>query len=139
MVIGGQVILAGVEQAPEGTVPADLPAAASASAWAAPRYRCPGSTGDDIVVSRTDPAHPVSYVNLDGVRFGRAQPKSGGPGGLRWPPIRRPVYVAGQRGVMRLSNVGQSRTDLGVGRGAPTDGSRLAARAAPSGGIGQIG
>ena len=24
-------------------------------------------TGDDMVVARNDPAHPVSYVNLDGV------------------------------------------------------------------------
>ncbi|MCC5582656.1 hypothetical protein IMZ11_44440, partial [Microtetraspora sp. AC03309] len=66
MVIGGQVILAGVERTPEGqfllTYPRRLGFGLGNSvvslSW---------RTGDDIVVSRTDPAHPVSYVNLDGV------------------------------------------------------------------------
>lgn len=101
MVIEGQVILARVEQTPEGqfalTSPRRLGFGLGSSvvslAW---------RTGDDIVVSRTDPAHPVSYVNLDGVN-------SDGPSaGLRMPVgavIANPstVYVADQRGVMQLS------------------------------------
>ncbi len=66
MVIGGQVVLAGIERTPEGqfllTYPRRLGFGLGNSvvslSW---------RTGDDIVVSRTDPAHPVSYVNLDGV------------------------------------------------------------------------
>lgn len=65
MVINGQVILAGVEQTPVGefalTYPRRLGFGLGASvvslSW---------RTGDDMVVTRTDPAHPVSYVNLDG-------------------------------------------------------------------------
>ena len=59
-------------------------------------------TGDDIVVSRTDPQHPVSYVNLDGVN-------SDGPsrnllmpvGGVAANPST--VYVADARGILQLS------------------------------------
>ncbi|EUA06748.1 lipoLpqB beta-propeller domain protein [Mycobacterium xenopi 4042] len=66
MVIAGQVILASVEQPQAGqfalTYPRRLGFGLGSSvvslAW---------RTGDDIAVSRTDPQHPVSYVNLDGV------------------------------------------------------------------------
>jgi len=66
MVIGGQVILAGVEQTQAGqyalTYPRRLGFGLGTSvvslSW---------RTGDDIVVTRTDASHPVSYVNLDGV------------------------------------------------------------------------
>ena len=66
MVIEGQVILAGVEQTAGGGYALTYPRrlgfglgnTAVSLAW---------RTGDDIVVSRTDPQHPVSYVNLDGV------------------------------------------------------------------------
>ena len=59
-------------------------------------------TGDDIVVSRTDPQHPVSYVNLDGVN-------SDGPSRNLLAPVSTvaanpsTVYVADQRGVLQLS------------------------------------
>ena len=66
MVIEGQVILAGVEQTPGGGYALTYPRRLGfglrntvvSLSW---------RTGDDIVVSRTDPQHPVSYVNLDGV------------------------------------------------------------------------
>ena len=66
MVIKGQVIMAGVEQTPGGGYALTYPRrlgfglgnTAVSLSW---------RTGDDIVVSRTDPQHPVSYVNLDGV------------------------------------------------------------------------
>ena len=77
-------------------------------------------TGDDIVVSRTDPQHPVSYVNLDGVN-------SDGPsrnllmpvGTRRRQPVdgvcrRRPRHPAAVR-------VG-GRERPAMGRGAPADG-----------------
>ena len=59
-------------------------------------------TGDDIVVSRTDPQHPVSYVNLDGVN-------SDGPSRNLLMPVTTvaanpsTVYVADERGVLQLS------------------------------------
>jgi hypothetical protein len=59
-------------------------------------------TGDDIVVTRTDPQHPVSYVNLDGVN-------SDGPNRNLLAPVTAvaanpsTVYVADQRGVLQLS------------------------------------
>ena len=59
-------------------------------------------TGDDIVVSRTDPQHPVSYVNLDGVN-------SDGPGSNLLMPVGAvaanpsTVYVADPRGILQLS------------------------------------
>ena len=60
-------------------------------------------TGDDIVVSRTDPQHPVSYVNLDGVN-------SDGPSRNLLMPVgdgrRQPVDGLRrrcQRGVLQLS------------------------------------
>ena len=101
MVIGGQVILAGVERTPEGqfllTYPRRLGFGLGNSvvslSW---------RTGDDIVVSRTDPAHPVSYVNLDGVN-------SDGPSRNLVTPVGTvaanpsTVYVSDQRGVLQLS------------------------------------
>ena len=62
-------------------------------------------TGDDIVVSRNDPAHPVAYVNLDGVN-------SDGPSRNLSLPVSivaanpSTVYLADQRGVMQLSGSG---------------------------------
>jgi hypothetical protein len=104
LVIEGQVILSGVEQTPGGqfalTYPRRLGFGLESSvvslSW---------RTGDDIVVSRNAPAHPVSYVNLDGVN-------SDGPSrGLALPVgtvAANPstVYVADQQGVMQLSGSG---------------------------------
>lgn len=101
MVIEGQVILAGVEQTQGGQYALTYPrrlgfglgATAVSLAW---------RTGDDIVVSRTDPKHPVSYVNLDGVN-------SDGPSRNLLAPVSTvaanpsTVYVADQRGVLALS------------------------------------
>jgi hypothetical protein len=101
MVINGQVILATVEQTPGGEYALTYPrrlgyglgASAVSLAW---------RTGDDIVVSRTDPQHPVSYVNLDGVN-------SDGPNRNLLVPVSTvaanpsTVYVADQRGVLQLS------------------------------------
>lgn len=102
MVINGQVILATVEQAPGGehalTHPRRLGFGLGDSvvslSW---------RTGDDIVVGRTDPAHPVSYVNLDGVN-------SDAPSRNVVLPVSTvaanpsTVYVADQRGVLQLSS-----------------------------------
>ncbi len=101
MVIEGQVIMAGVEQTAGGGYALTYPRrlgfglgnTAVSLAW---------RTGDDIVVSRTDPQHPVSYVNLDGVN-------SDGPSRNLLPPVTAvaanpsTVYVADQRGVLQLS------------------------------------
>src|ERR1700741_5564934 len=101
MVIEGQVVMAGVEQTP------------GCGFWlTCPRGRGFGlgntavsvswRTGDDIVVSRTDPQHPVSYVNLDGVN-------SDGPSRNLLMPVTTvaanpsTVYVADARGVLQLS------------------------------------
>jgi hypothetical protein len=103
-VINGQVILAGIEQLPGGefalTYPRRLGFGLGRSvvslSW---------RTGDDIVVSRNDSAHPVSFVNLDGVN-------SDGPGqDLRVPVTTvaaspSTVYVADRRGVVQLSATG---------------------------------
>jgi hypothetical protein len=101
MVIGGQVILATVEQTPGGeyalTYPRRLGFGLGNSALSL-SWR----TGDDIVVTRTDPQHPVSYVNLDGVN-------SDGPARNLLVPVSAvaanpsTVYVADQRGVLQLS------------------------------------
>jgi Lipoprotein LpqB beta-propeller domain len=62
-------------------------------------------TGDDIVVSRNDTAHPVSYVNLDGVN-------SDAPGQDLKSPVTTvaanpsTVYVADRTGVVQLSASG---------------------------------
>ena len=101
MVIDGQVILAGVEQTAGGgyalTYPRRLGYGLGKSvvslSW---------RTGDDIVVSRTDAQHPVSYVNLDGVN-------SDGPSRNLLMPVTTvaanpsAVYVADVRGVLQLS------------------------------------
>lgn len=101
MVINGQVILAGVEQTPGGQYALTYPRrlgfglgdTAVSLSW---------RTGDDIVVTRTDTAHPVSYVNLDGVN-------SDGPAQNLVAPVTTvaanpsTVYVADQRGVLQLS------------------------------------
>ncbi|WP_442929063.1 MtrAB system accessory lipoprotein LpqB [Mycobacterium sp. MS1601] len=104
MVIDGQVILAGVELLPGGefalTYPRRLGFGLGESvvslSW---------RTGDDIVVTRNDSAHPVSFVNLDGVN-------SDGPSDdLRMPVTTvaaspAAVYVADRAGVIQLSAAG---------------------------------
>lgn len=101
MVIDGQVILAGIEQTPDGQFLLTYPRRLGfglGNTVVSLSWR----TGDDIVVSRTDPHHPVSYVNLDGVN-------SDGPSGNLVMPVTTvaanpsTVYVADQRGVLQLS------------------------------------
>lgn len=101
MVIDGQVIIAGVEQTAGGQYALTYPRrlgyglgdTAVSLSW---------RTGDDIVVSRTDAQHPVSYVNLDGVN-------SDGPSRNLLVPVSTvaanpsTVYIADQRGVLQLS------------------------------------
>jgi len=101
MVIEGLVVLAGVEQTPDGQYVLTHPRrlgyglgnTAVSLSW---------RTGDDIVVTRTDPQNPVSYVNLDGVN-------SDGPSRNLLMPVRTvvaspsTVYVADARGVLQLS------------------------------------
>ncbi|OBA88747.1 hypothetical protein A5630_18000 [Mycolicibacterium mucogenicum] len=101
MVINGQVILASVEQREGGQLALTYPRrlgfglgnTALSLSW---------RTGDDIVVTRTDGAHPVSYVNLDGVN-------SDGPTRNLVVPVSTvaantsTVYLADQRGVLQLS------------------------------------
>jgi hypothetical protein len=104
MVIEGQVILAGVEQTPGGEYALTYPRRLGfglGNSVVSLSWR----TGDDIVVSRTDPQHPVSYVNLDGVN-------SDGPSRNLLAPVGTvaaspsTVYVADQRGVLQLSGSG---------------------------------
>lgn len=104
MVIDRHVILAGVEQTPGGGYALTYPRRLGyglgdtvvSLGW---------RTGDDIVVTRTDPQHPVSYVNLDGVN-------SDGPSRNLLMPVTTVaanpsvVYVADQRGVLQLSGSG---------------------------------
>ncbi|KMO84358.1 hypothetical protein BST22_21875 [Mycolicibacterium chubuense] len=104
MVIDRHVVLAGVEQAPGGGYALTYPRRLGyglgdtvvSLGW---------RTGDDIVVSRTDPQHPVSYVNLDGVN-------SDGPSRNLLMPVTTvaanpsAVYVADERGVLQLSGSG---------------------------------
>jgi hypothetical protein len=101
MVIEGQVILASVEQTPRGEYALTYPRRLGfglGNTVVSLSWR----TGDDIVVSRTDPQHPVSYVNLDGVN-------SDGPSRNLLMPVTTvaanpsTVYVADQRGVLQLS------------------------------------
>ena len=101
MVINGQVVMAGVEQTPGGGYALTYPRrlgfglgdTAVSLSW---------RTGDDIVVTRTDAANPVSYVNLDGVN-------SDGPDGNLAVPMSvvaanpSTVYVADRRGILQLS------------------------------------
>lgn len=100
MVIDGQVVLAGVEQTPGGDFSLTYPRRLGfglgktvvSLAW---------RTGDDIVVTRTDPVHPVSYVNIDGVN-------SDGPSDNLVMPVSAvaanpsAVYVSDARGVLQL-------------------------------------
>jgi hypothetical protein len=113
MVIDGQVILASVEQLPGGefalTHPRRLGFGLGKSvvslSW---------RTGDDIVVSRNDGAHPVSFVNLDGVN-------SDGPSQNLTNPVTMvaaspsTVYVADRRGVIQLSASGPENQLTWVG------------------------
>nr|WP_090342093.1 MtrAB system accessory lipoprotein LpqB [Mycolicibacterium malmesburyense]CRL72449.1 sporulation/spore germination protein [Mycolicibacterium malmesburyense] len=101
MVIDGQVVLAGVEQTPGGGYALTYPRRLGyglGNTVVSLSWR----TGDDIVVSRTDPQHPVSYVNLDGVN-------SDGPSRNLVMPVTTvaanpsTVYVADARGVVQLS------------------------------------
>lgn len=101
MLINGQVILASVEQTQGGQFALTYPRrlgfglgnTAVSLAW---------RTGDDIVVSRTDPDHPVSYVNLDGVNSdGPVRNLTGPVSTVAANPST--VYVADQRGVVQLS------------------------------------
>jgi hypothetical protein len=101
MVIEGQVVLAGVEQTPGGGYALTYPRRLGyglGNTVVSLSWR----TGDDIVVTRTDPQHPVSYVNLDGVN-------SDGPGRNLAMPVTTvaanpsTVYVADARGVLQLS------------------------------------
>ncbi|MEB3062039.1 MtrAB system accessory lipoprotein LpqB [Mycolicibacter sp. MYC101] len=102
MVIGGQVILAGVVQTPAGQFVLNYPRRLGfglGSSVVSLSWR----TGDDIVVSRSDPKHPVSFVNIDGVN-------SDAPNGNLQQPVSTivadpsAVYVADQRGVLALSS-----------------------------------
>ncbi len=100
MVIDGQVVLAGVEQTPGGDFSLTYPRRLGfglgktvvSLAW---------RTGDDIVVTRNDPVHPVSYVNIDGVN-------SDGPSDNLVMPVSAvaanpsAVYVSDARGVLQL-------------------------------------
>ncbi|HEU4362925.1 MAG TPA: MtrAB system accessory lipoprotein LpqB [Mycobacterium sp.] len=101
MVIAGQVILACVEQTPTGQFVLGYPRRLGfglGSSVVSLSWR----TGDDMVVSRTDPQHPVSYVNLDGVN-------SDAPTDNLHSPVSTiaanpsTVYAADPRGVLQLS------------------------------------
>lgn len=101
MVIDGRVVMASIERSEAGQYALTYPRRLGyglgntvvSLAW---------RTGDDIVVTRTDPQNPVSYINLDGVN-------SDGPSrGLQMPVTTvaanpSTVYVADQRGVQQLS------------------------------------
>ena len=100
MVIDGEVVLAGVQQTPGGEVALTYPRRIGfglGNSVVALSWR----TGDDLVVTRRDPAHPVSYVNLDGVN-------SDGPSANLVMPVATvaanpaAVYVADARGVLQL-------------------------------------
>jgi hypothetical protein len=113
MVIEGEVVLAGVEQTPGGEFALTYPRRIGfglGNSVVALSWR----TGDDIVVTRSDPVHPVSYVNLDGVN-------SDGPSTNLVMPVAAvaanpsAVYVSDARGILQLStsgNDGQAWSDL---------------------------
>ena len=115
MAIDGQVVLAGVEQTPGGEFALTYPRRIGfglGNSVVSLSWR----TGDDMVVTRNDPAHPVSYVNLDGVN-------SDGPSNNLVMPVSAvaanpsAVYVADARGVLQLlassAANGQAWSDLG--------------------------
>ena len=100
MVVDGKVVLAGVEQTPGGEFALTYPRRIGfglGNSVVSLSWR----TGDDMVVTRNDPAHPVSYVNLDGVN-------SDGPSNNLVMPVAAvaanpsAVYVADARGVLQL-------------------------------------
>ena len=100
MVIDGQVVLAGVEEFQGGAFTLTYPRRLGfglGNSVVSLSWR----TGDDMVVTRNDPAHPVSYVNLDGVN-------SDGPTDNLVMPVSAvaanpsAVYVADARGVLQL-------------------------------------
>jgi hypothetical protein len=100
MVIDGQVVLAGVEQNPGGAFALTYPRRLGfglGNSVVSLSWR----TGDDMVVTRNDPGHPVSYVNIDGVN-------SDGPTRNLVMPVSAvaanpsSVYVADARGVLQL-------------------------------------
>jgi len=100
MVVDGKVVLAGVEQTPGGEFALTYPRRIGfglGNSVVSLSWR----TGDDMVVTRNDPAHPVSYVNLDGVN-------SDGPSNNLVMPVSAvaanpsAVYVADARGVLQL-------------------------------------
>jgi hypothetical protein len=101
MVINNQVILASVEQTQAGQFALTYPRRLGfglGNSVVSLSWR----TGDDIVVTRTDASHPVSYVNLDGVN-------SDAPArGLQMPVTTvaanpSTVYVATPQGVLQYS------------------------------------
>ncbi len=101
MVINNQVILASVEQTQAGQFALTYPRRLGfglGNSVVSLSWR----TGDDIVVTRTDATHPVSYVNLDGVN-------SDAPArGLQMPVTTvaanpSTVYVATPQGVLQYS------------------------------------
>jgi hypothetical protein len=101
MVINGQVILASVEQTQAGQFALTYPRRLGfglGNSVVSLSWR----TGDDIVVTRTDASHPVSYVNIDGVN-------SDAPArGLQMPVTTvaanpSTVYVAAPQGVLQYS------------------------------------
>ncbi|MDY6999285.1 MAG: MtrAB system accessory lipoprotein LpqB [Actinomycetota bacterium] len=101
MVIDGRVVLAGVEQTEGGGYALTYPRRLGYGLGNTAVSLC-WRTGDDIVVTRTDPQNPVSYVNLDGVN-------SDGPTRNLLMPVTTvvanpsTVYVADARGVLQLS------------------------------------
>jgi hypothetical protein len=108
MVIGAQVILASVEQTQDGQFVLSYPRRLGfglGSSVVSLSWR----TGDDIVVSRTDPKHPVSYVNIDGVN-------SDAPSANLRLPVSTiaanpsTVYVADPRGILQLSAAAAEKT-----------------------------
>jgi Lipoprotein LpqB beta-propeller domain/Sporulation and spore germination len=113
MVIGGQVILATAVQTPGGEFALTYPRrlgyglgnSAVSLSW---------RTGDDIVVSRNDPQHPVSYVNLDGVNSDGPNRNLSAPVGI---VAANPstVYVADPQGVVQLSGTGAEENQTWIG------------------------
>ena len=113
MAINGQVILATVEQTHGGEYSLTYPRRLGfglGSSVVSLSWR----TGDDIVVGRADPQHPVSYVNLDGVN-------SDAPSSDVVSPVSTvaanpsTVYVADQHGVLQLTSAAADNGQRWVG------------------------